>query len=97
MRSGEVYEHPNERLVVRGHRRVGVLGRHGPAGLPIGLQRAMAAVLSQVAHLRGYQGRNEEYLRRGPSEIVELDRSEGVPAIAGLGAAVRRVRPQAGD
>jgi quercetin dioxygenase-like cupin family protein len=66
-------------------------------GPPICLQRAMATVLSPVAHLRGYQGRNEEYLQRGPSEIVELDRSAGVPAIASLGATVRRVSPEAGD
>jgi hypothetical protein len=66
-------------------------------GPPICLQRAMATVLSPVAHLRGYQGRNEEYLQRGPSEIVELDRSAEVPAIASLDATVRRVSPQAGD
>jgi quercetin dioxygenase-like cupin family protein len=66
-------------------------------GLPVRLQRAMAAVLSPVAHLRGYQGRNQEYLQRGPSEIVELDRGAAVPATAGLGATVRPVGPQAGD
>jgi quercetin dioxygenase-like cupin family protein len=43
------------------------------AGPPIVLQHAMAAVLAPVGRLRGYQGKSEEYLRRGPSEIVELE------------------------
>jgi hypothetical protein len=38
------------------------------AGPPLLLQRALAA---PIARLRGYQGRYEEYLTRGPSEIVE--------------------------
>lgn len=43
------------------------------AGPPIFLQHAFAAVLAPLARLRGYKGKYEEYLRRGPSEIVELE------------------------
>jgi quercetin dioxygenase-like cupin family protein len=43
------------------------------AGPPILLQHAVAAVLAPFARLRGYRGKYEEYLRRGPSEIVELE------------------------
>jgi Cupin domain len=43
------------------------------AGPPVILQHALAAVLAPIAHLRGYRGKHEEYLRLGPSEIVELE------------------------
>ena len=43
------------------------------AGPPIVLQHALAAVLAPIGRLRGYRGKYEEYLRRGPSEIVELE------------------------
>jgi quercetin dioxygenase-like cupin family protein len=43
------------------------------AGPPIFLQHALAAVLAPIARLRGYRGKYEEYLRRGPTEIVQLD------------------------
>lgn len=43
------------------------------AGPPVFLQRLLAALLAPIARLRGYQGKYEEYLQRGPSEIVELD------------------------
>jgi len=43
------------------------------AGPPVFLQRAMAMVLTPIARLCGYRGRYEEYLRRGPSEILELE------------------------
>lgn len=42
------------------------------AGPPVWLQQAMAAVLAPIARLRGYHGKYEEYLRRGPTEVVEL-------------------------
>jgi quercetin dioxygenase-like cupin family protein len=41
------------------------------AGPPLVLQRALAALVTPIGRLRGYQGRYEEYLTRGPSEIVE--------------------------
>ena len=41
------------------------------AGPPLFLQRAVAAVVTPIGRLRGYKGRYEEYLTRGPSEIVE--------------------------
>ena len=41
------------------------------AGPPLFLQRALAALVTPIGRLRGYQGRYEEYLMRGPSEIVE--------------------------
>jgi quercetin dioxygenase-like cupin family protein len=41
------------------------------AGPPLLLQRGLAALAAPIARLRGYQGRYEEYLTRGPSEIVE--------------------------
>jgi quercetin dioxygenase-like cupin family protein len=41
------------------------------AGPPLFLQRAIAALVTPIGRLRGYQGRYEEYLTRGPSEIVE--------------------------
>jgi len=41
------------------------------AGPPLFLQRALAALVTPIGRLRGYQGRYEEYLTRGPSEIVE--------------------------
>lgn len=43
------------------------------AGPPIFVQRAMAALLAPIGRLRGLSGRYEEYLTRGPSEIVELE------------------------
>jgi quercetin dioxygenase-like cupin family protein len=43
------------------------------AGPPVWLQQGVAAVLAPVARLRGYRGKYEEYLRRGPTEIVELE------------------------
>jgi mannose-6-phosphate isomerase-like protein (cupin superfamily) len=52
------------------------------AGPPIVLQHALAAVFAPLSRLRGYQGRNEEYLTRGPSEIVDLEPlPEGIQAI----------------
>lgn len=48
------------------------------AGPPVFLQQAMAAVLAPIARLRGYRGKYEEYLRRGPSEIVEVEPLEAV-------------------
>jgi hypothetical protein len=43
------------------------------AGPPLLLQRALAALVTPIGRLRGYKGRYEEYLTRGPSEIVELE------------------------
>jgi quercetin dioxygenase-like cupin family protein len=43
------------------------------AGPPVFLQHALAAVLAPIARFRGYRGKYEEYLLRGPSEIVELE------------------------
>jgi len=43
------------------------------AGPPVWLQQALAALLAPVARLRGYRGKYEGYLRRGPTEIVELE------------------------
>jgi hypothetical protein len=43
------------------------------AGPPLFLQRAVAAVVTPIGRLRGYKGRYEEYLTRGPSEMVELE------------------------
>lgn len=43
------------------------------AGPPIFLQHALAAVLAPIGRLRGYRGKYEEYLQRGPTEIVELE------------------------
>jgi quercetin dioxygenase-like cupin family protein len=43
------------------------------AGPPIFLQHALAAVLAPIARLRGYRGKYEEYLERGPTEIVQLE------------------------
>jgi quercetin dioxygenase-like cupin family protein len=40
-------------------------------GPPLFLQRALAALVTPIGRLRGYKGRYEEYLTRGPSEIVE--------------------------
>ena len=42
------------------------------AGPPLFVQRAVAALVTPVGRLRGYKGRYEEYLTRGPSEMVEL-------------------------
>ncbi len=41
------------------------------AGPPLVLQRALAALVTPIGRLRGLKGRYEEYLTRGPSEIVE--------------------------
>ena len=41
------------------------------AGPPLFLQRAVAALVTPIGRLRGYKGRYEEYLTRGPSEVVE--------------------------
>jgi len=41
------------------------------AGPPRFLQSALAALVTPIGRLRGYKGRYEEYLTRGPSEIVE--------------------------
>ncbi len=43
------------------------------AGPPVFLQHALAAVLAPIARLRGYRGKYEEYLNRGPSMTVELE------------------------
>jgi mannose-6-phosphate isomerase-like protein (cupin superfamily) len=43
------------------------------AGPPIFLQHALAVLLAPIARLRGYRGKYEEYLRLGPSEMVELE------------------------
>jgi hypothetical protein len=43
------------------------------AGPPVFLQQLMAAVLAPIGRLRGYRAKYEEYLQRGPSEIVELE------------------------
>jgi quercetin dioxygenase-like cupin family protein len=43
------------------------------AGPPILLQQVLATLLTPIARLRGYKGKYEEYLRRGPSEVVELE------------------------
>jgi quercetin dioxygenase-like cupin family protein len=40
------------------------------AGPPPSLQRAIAALVTPIGRLRGYRGTYEEYLARGPSEIV---------------------------
>jgi hypothetical protein len=45
-------------------------------------KHALGAVFAPLARLRGYQGRNEEYLTRGPSEIVDLEPlPEGIQAM----------------
>jgi quercetin dioxygenase-like cupin family protein len=41
------------------------------AGPPLFLQRALAALVTPIGRLRGHKGRYEEYLSRGPSEVVE--------------------------
>jgi quercetin dioxygenase-like cupin family protein len=41
------------------------------AGPPLFLQRALGTLITPIGRLRGYKGRYEEYLTRGPSEIVE--------------------------
>jgi hypothetical protein len=41
------------------------------AGPPLFLQRAVAALVTPIGRLRGYKGRYEQYLTRGPSEIVD--------------------------
>jgi quercetin dioxygenase-like cupin family protein len=43
------------------------------SGPPVFLQRALAALVAPIGRLRGYKGRNEEYLTRGPSEVVALE------------------------
>jgi quercetin dioxygenase-like cupin family protein len=43
------------------------------AGPPVWLQQGLASILAPVARLRGYRGKYEEYLRRGPTAIVELE------------------------
>jgi quercetin dioxygenase-like cupin family protein len=43
------------------------------AGPPVWLQQAMAALFAPIGRLRGYKGRYEEYLTRGPSEVVKLE------------------------
>jgi quercetin dioxygenase-like cupin family protein len=43
------------------------------AGPPVWLQRAVAALVAPIGRLRGYKGRYEEYLTRGPSEIVTVE------------------------
>ena len=43
------------------------------AGPPLFLQHALAALVTPIGRLRGYKGRYEEYLTRGPSEIVALE------------------------
>ena len=49
------------------------------AGPPVVLQHALAAVLAPIARLRGYRGKYEEYLLRGPTETVELEPLPVVP------------------
>jgi mannose-6-phosphate isomerase-like protein (cupin superfamily) len=54
------------------------------AGPPLFLQRAVAALVTPIGRLRGYRGRYEEYLTRGPSMIVEpepLPVSHSMPLI----------------
>ncbi len=41
------------------------------AGPPLFVQRALAALITPIGRLLGYEGRYEEYLTRGPSELVE--------------------------
>jgi quercetin dioxygenase-like cupin family protein len=48
------------------------------AGPPLFLQHSMAALFAPIGRLLGYKGRHEEYLHRGPSEIVDLERLPGV-------------------
>jgi quercetin dioxygenase-like cupin family protein len=43
------------------------------AGPPIALQHVLAALCGPIARLSGYRGSYAEYLRRGPSEIVDLE------------------------
>lgn len=43
------------------------------AGPPLFLQRAIATLVTPIGRIRGLKGRYEEYLTRGPSEIVELE------------------------
>jgi quercetin dioxygenase-like cupin family protein len=50
------------------------------AGPPVFLQQTLAALVAPIGRLRGYSGRHQEYLTRGPSEVVEL---EPLPAAAG--------------
>lgn len=42
-------------------------------GPPLFLQRVIAAAVTPLGRLLGLEGRDEEYLNRGPSEIVELE------------------------
>lgn len=42
-------------------------------GPPVFVQQTVAAVVAPIGRLRGYRGRYEEYLTRGPSEVVELE------------------------
>jgi hypothetical protein len=41
------------------------------AGPPLFVQRAVAALDTPIGRLRGYRGRYQDYLSRGPSMIVE--------------------------
>jgi quercetin dioxygenase-like cupin family protein len=43
------------------------------AGAPLFLQRAVAAFVTPIGRLRGYKGRYDEYLARGPSQVVDLE------------------------
>jgi quercetin dioxygenase-like cupin family protein len=49
-------------------------------GPPLFLQRAVAALVTPIGRLRGYKGRYEEYLTRGPTEIVEPEPLPVVPS-----------------
>jgi hypothetical protein len=55
-------------IMMLAHEYSDVMGVVGP---PLLLQRALAALVTPIGRLRGYQGRYEEYLTRGPNEIVE--------------------------
>ncbi len=43
------------------------------AGPPLFLQQAVAALVAPIGRFRSYSGRYQEYLTRGPSEVVELE------------------------
>ena len=49
---------------------IGVGTRH-PVVRSLFLQLALATLVTPIGRLRGYRGWYEEYLTRGPSEIVE--------------------------
>ena len=48
-------------------------GKTNAKGMPNLLQAALFAVLAPIARLLGYKGSYQEYLKREPSEVVEVE------------------------